>query len=104
MRRCAINAGSEFTLGRLLDEFLQVDYRGVKRFPIPVLMFMGRHDYTTPSEPTAAWLAQVRAPYKRGVWFEHSAHMIPWEEPGRTLVSLLEQVRPLALRGEADGR
>jgi hypothetical protein len=31
------------------------------------------------------------------VWFERSAHMIPWEEPGRTLVSLLEHVRPLAV-------
>lgn len=100
--RCAIDAGSMFTLGRLLDEFLQVDFTGVKRFPIPVVMFMGRHDYTTPSEPTAAWLAQVQAPYKAGVWFERSAHMIPWEEPGRTLVSLLEQVRPLAVQGEAE--
>ena len=102
--RCAIDAGSVFTLGRLLDEFLQVDYGGVKDFPIPVLMFMGRHDYTTPSEPTAAWLAQVRAPYKQGVWFEHSAHMVPWEEPGKTLVSLLQHVRPLAVEGEAHAR
>ena len=99
--RCAINAGSVFTLGRLLDEFLQVDFTGVKRFPIPVVMFMGRHDYTTPSEPTAAWLAQVQAPYKRGVWFEHSAHMMPWEEPGKTLASLLEHVRPRAAAAEA---
>jgi pimeloyl-ACP methyl ester carboxylesterase len=95
--RCAINAGSVLTLGRLLDEFLRVDFTGVKEFPVPVVMFMGRHDYTTPSEPTAAWLAKVRAPYKQGVWFERSAHMIPWEEPGRTLVSLLEHVRPLAV-------
>ena len=95
--RCAINAGSVLTLGRLLDEFLRVDFTGVKEFPIPVVMFMGRHDYTTPSEPTAAWLAKVRAPYKQGVWFERSAHMIPWEEPGRTLVSLREHVRPLAV-------
>lgn len=99
--RCAINAGSVLTLGRLLDEFLQVDFTGVKRFPIPVVMFMGRHDYTTPSEPTAAWLAQVQAPYKRGVWFEHSAHMMPWEEPGKTLVSLLEHVRPRVVAAEA---
>ncbi len=99
--RCAINAGSVLTLGRLLDEFLQVDFTGVKRFPIPVVMFMGRHDYTTPSEPTAAWLAQVQAPYKRCVWFEHAAHMIPWEEPGKTLASLLEHVRPRVVAAEA---
>jgi pimeloyl-ACP methyl ester carboxylesterase len=94
--RCAIDAGSMFTLGRLLDEFLQVDYTGVREFPVPVVMFMGRHDYTTPSQPTAQWLDAVHAPYKRGVWFERSAHMIPWEEPGKTLASLLEYVRPLA--------
>lgn len=58
---------------------------------------MGRHDYTTPSVPTPEWLARVDAPYKRGVWFEHASHMIPWEEPGRTLVNLLEHVRPLAV-------
>lgn len=70
----------------------------MRDFPIPVMMFMGRHDYTTPSGPTAAWLAQVDAPYKRGVWFERSAHMMPWEKPGKTLVSLLEHVRPLAAK------
>ena len=60
-------------------------------------MLMGRHDYTTPSQPIADWLDRVEAPFKRGVWFERSAHMIPWEEPGRLLVSLLETVRPLAV-------
>ena len=93
--RAALNAGSLFTLERLLDEFVQVDFSGVREFPIPVVMFMGRHDYTTPSQPTADWLARVEAPFKRGVWFERSAHMVPWEEPGRTLVEMLEVVRPL---------
>ena len=94
----AVDQGNMFTLGRILPEFLQVDYKQVRKFPIPVVMFMGRHDYTTPSAPTATWLEQVDAPYKRGIWFEHSAHMIPWEEPGKTLNSLLEYVRPLAIR------
>jgi pimeloyl-ACP methyl ester carboxylesterase len=91
-----IDQGNLLTLGRLLPEFVQVDYSAVRSFPIPVVMFMGRHDYTTPSEPTARWLAQVKAPYKQAVWFEHAAHMIPWEEPGKVLVSLLRYVRPLA--------
>ncbi|MCL7713845.1 alpha/beta hydrolase [Stenotrophomonas sp. CPCC 101365] len=100
--RCAINAGSVFTLSRLLDEFLDVDFTGITRFPIPVVMFMGRHDYTTPSEPTAEWLDRVQAPRKQGVWFERSAHMMPWEEPGKTLESLLRYVRPLAVSGDGD--
>ncbi|HZX80169.1 MAG TPA: alpha/beta hydrolase [Lysobacter sp.] len=99
--RKAFFDGSVFTLDRLLDEFLEVDFTGVTRFPVPVAMFMGRHDYTTPSAPAAAWLARVQAPAKHAVWFEHASHMIPWEEPGHTLVSLLQLVRPLAVDGEA---
>jgi pimeloyl-ACP methyl ester carboxylesterase len=90
-----IGEGNQFTLGRVLDELLEVDFTGVTEFPIPVLMFMGRHDYTTPSEPPATWLEAVQAPYKQAVWFENSAHLAPWEEPGKTLVSLLTYVRPL---------
>ena len=80
----------------MLTEFLNVDYKGVHSLSIPVFMFMGRNDYTTPSQPTADWLAQVSAPVKQGVWFERSSHMIPWEEPGKLLLSLVQTVRPLA--------
>jgi len=93
----AIDQGSLLTLERVLNEWFQVDFKPVKRFPIPVVMFMGRHDYTTPSEPTVAWLQNVKAPSKQGVFFEHSSHLVPWEEPGKMLVSLLRYVRPLAV-------
>ena len=92
----AIDQGSLFTLEKILPEFLDIDFTTVRKFPVPVIMFMGRHDYTTPSLPTADWLDAVSAPYKRGVWFENSAHMIPFEEPGKMLVSLISYVRPLA--------
>ncbi|MGG7606947.1 alpha/beta fold hydrolase [Massilia sp. BKSP1R2A-1] len=91
-----IDKGNVLTLGRVLPTFLDVDFSKVARFPIPVVMFLGRHDYTTPAAPTVEWMDRVDAPYKRVVWFERSAHMAPWEEPGKTLVSLLEVVRPLA--------
>ena len=91
-----IDRGSLLTLGRVLPEFVDVDFSGIRRFPIPVVMFLGRHDYTTPTAPTEAWLAQVKAPSRQAVWFERSAHMVPWEEPGKMLVSLLTYVRPLA--------
>jgi pimeloyl-ACP methyl ester carboxylesterase len=97
---CGIDQGNVFTLGRVLPEFLEVDYKNVRSFPIPVFMYMGRHDYTTPSQPTADWLAKVNAPAKQGVWFEHSSHMIPWEEPGKMLMSLVQSVRPLAGKNE----
>ncbi|MCU6432971.1 alpha/beta hydrolase [Undibacterium sp. Jales W-56] len=100
----AIDEGSLFTLGRILPEFVNVDFTKVRNFPIPVVMFMGRHDYTTPTAPTVAWLEQVKAPEKQSVWFEHSAHMIPWEEPGKMLVSMLKYVRPLAASTDQDSK
>jgi alpha-beta hydrolase superfamily lysophospholipase len=66
---------------------------------MPVVMFIGRHDYTTPSEPTAEWLDKVKAPYKKGVWFEHASHLLQFEEPGKVLVSMLNYVRPFAVDG-----
>lgn len=103
----AIDQGSLFTLGRVLPEFLAVDFKPVTSFSIPVFMLMGRHDYTTPSEPTAAWLSKLKAPLKKGIWFENSAHLIPLEEPGKLLVTLLNEVRPLATKqasGEAKSK
>ncbi len=96
-----IDQGSLFTLEKVLPEFLAVDFKSVKTCPIPVFMFMGRHDYTTPSEPTEAWLNAVQAPQKEGVWFENSAHLIPMEEPGKMLMTLVSLVRPLALAKSA---
>ena len=98
--RAAINEGNVLTLGRILEEWMQVDYRNITEVPFPLLMFMGRHDYTTPSAPTASWIDKVRAPSKRAVWFEHSSHLIPFEEPGKTLLTLVEHVRPLAVASE----
>lgn len=56
---------------------------------------MGRHDYTTPSEPTAQLLQNIKAPLKKGIWFENSAHLLPLEEPGKMLVTLLKEKKPL---------
>lgn len=91
----AIGKGSLFTLGKVLPEFLDTDFNHVKTFPIPVFMFLGRHDYTTPSEPTAEWLKNVKAPFKKAIWFENSAHLIPIEEPGKLLVTLINDVEPV---------
>ncbi|MEZ4917940.1 MAG: alpha/beta hydrolase [Saprospiraceae bacterium] len=91
-----IGKGLDFTLPILLPKLFEVDFKPVHVFPIPVFMYMGRHDYTTPSAPTAAWMEQVIAPVKEAVWFDHSAHLIPFEEPGKMFLHLVQTVRPLA--------
>lgn len=94
----AWGAGSAFTMKHLFPKLADISFRNVKRIKTPVIMFMGRHDYTTPSALVEAWLDALKAPVKRAVWFEHSAHVIPVDEPGRTLLALLRHVRPIAVK------
>ncbi|HEY1817474.1 MAG TPA: alpha/beta fold hydrolase [Kofleriaceae bacterium] len=92
----AIGKGSQMSLTALLGDFGAVNFEKVTDFRCPIIIFNGRHDETVSSKVTAAWFARVHAPVKRLVWFEHSAHMMQIEEPGRVLLHLVEDVRPLA--------
>jgi proline iminopeptidase len=92
----AIDKGSRLSLGPLLPAMVSFDYSNVTQWRCPIIVFAGRHDTTTPSSVTAAWLEHVVAPAKKLIWFEDSAHMMMVEEPGRVLVHLVEDVRPLA--------
>jgi pimeloyl-ACP methyl ester carboxylesterase len=92
----AIQKGSQLSLQRLLPDLVGFDYSGVTDWHCPIVIFAGRHDFTTPSVVVAEWFARIHAPAKKLIWFEDSAHMIMVEEPGRMLVRLVEDVRPLA--------
>jgi proline iminopeptidase len=92
----AINKGSQLSLGPLLPDLLGFDYSRVTEWHCPIIIFAGRHDFTTPSVVAAEWFKKIHAPEKKLVWFENSAHMMMVEEPGRMLVHLVEDVRPLA--------
>jgi pimeloyl-ACP methyl ester carboxylesterase len=92
----AIDAGSGLSFPRLLPEMVKADFTGVTQLGCPLLIFAGRHDYTTPNAPVRAWYDRVRAPHKQWVWFENSAHMMYLEEPGRALVALVQDALPLA--------
>jgi len=43
-----------------------------------------------------AYYDQLRAPQKKLVVFEESAHLVPYEEPEKFLRVLVDRVRPLA--------
>jgi pimeloyl-ACP methyl ester carboxylesterase len=98
----AINNGTAISLRALLPQEAKMDLTKYTRFRTPIVIFAGRHDNTTPSEIVAAWLPGVRAPSKKLIWFENSAHMIATEEPGRVLVHLVQDVRPFAGRDLPD--
>jgi pimeloyl-ACP methyl ester carboxylesterase len=92
--------GSAFTIATIFPQLAGVTFAHLHQLDVPVFMFLGRHDYTAPSSIAAAWMAQLTAPRKSIVWFEHSAHLPMIEEPGRTLAALLQHARPLAQEGE----
>jgi pimeloyl-ACP methyl ester carboxylesterase len=93
--REAVDAGGLLTVPALLDDLMAVEQGDVEAVDFPVVFFAGRHDLTTPSDRVEAWYERLEAPSKDLVWFEHSAHLAPVEEPGHTLVALVEHVLPL---------
>jgi pimeloyl-ACP methyl ester carboxylesterase len=84
------------SLGKLLPTMMGYDVRGVRRMGCPVFIFAGTYDYETPSQLAVDWLAALDAPQKGLVRFERSAHMMELEEPGKLLVHLVNDVRPIA--------
>ncbi|HEX4079547.1 MAG TPA: alpha/beta hydrolase [Rhizomicrobium sp.] len=63
----------------------------------PVVLFLGRHDYTCPWPIAESWMKRLSAPKKEIVWVDNSAHLPMIEEPARTFAALQEDVRPLAM-------
>lgn len=52
----------------------------IEQFDVPIFFFLGRHDYNAPSSLAAEYFERLRAPQKRLVWFEESAHFPFYEE------------------------
>ena len=80
----------------LLADVLTLDMSSTRQLKTPLFLFLGRHDYNVSSELAAEWFASVDAPQKKLIWFEQSAHEVMNEEPGKTLLSLVQEVRPIA--------
>jgi pimeloyl-ACP methyl ester carboxylesterase len=96
--RKAWDDGSGFSVATLWPRLADMSFAKLRKIQVPVVLFLGRHDYTVPAPIAAAWFDRLDAPQKKLVWFEHSSHLPMIEEPGRTFVALVEYVRPLAER------
>jgi pimeloyl-ACP methyl ester carboxylesterase len=94
----ALDKGSLFSLGHLLAPLTEVDFTHETRFALPILLFLGRHDYSVSHNVSARWFATLHAPTKKLVWFEDSAHMVMQEQPGRFLMHLVNDARPYAVK------
>ncbi|QWP78330.1 alpha/beta fold hydrolase [Lysobacter sp. K5869] len=88
--------GNDFATPILLPQLMALDLSANKTLDCPLILLLGRHDTNVNSDVAAEWYAQVKAPGKDLVWFEHSAHMPMTEEPGKFLLSLVSKARPYA--------
>ena len=61
----------------------------IREVSIPIFFFLGRYDYTTPSNLAAEYLDSISCPLKRLAWFEKSAHFPFYEEPDRFLNEMM---------------
>jgi pimeloyl-ACP methyl ester carboxylesterase len=92
----AADDGSLYTLNHLLGPLSAINYESITRFKCPIFIFAGRHDYATSHTLAAEWFEHIKAPSKKLVWFENSAHMVMQEQPGRFLYHLITDLYPLA--------
>jgi pimeloyl-ACP methyl ester carboxylesterase len=70
----------------------------VSSLAVPVFLFEGRHDFTTPSSLGAAFLEQLEAPHKELIWFEESAHFPFLEEPEKFTAEVLRVAARVGLQ------
>ena len=72
----------KFSCRRMGDEIMGVNVlQEIPELSVPVFFFAGRYDYTTPFVLVEQFYASLLAPYKKLIWFEHSAHNPDIEEP-----------------------
>lgn len=91
-------AGMAFSMRALLPAISQVDFRRDTHFGCPVIFLEGRHDLGTNATLLAQWYPTIKAPRKELVWLDDAAHMVYQEEPGKTLVTLVNDVLPFTHR------
>lgn len=84
--------GNRFSLERLWPEYMAIDFmRSARTLAVPVSLVLGKHDRHVSAELAVSWLGSLEAPAKQLVWFEHSAHNPPFEEP-EAFVRVLAEV------------
>ena len=75
------------------EQILKADItRKVTQLEIPVYFLSGRYDLTVNHDLSEDYLLKLKAPLKRFYTFENSAHSPMFEEPGRFLKIMTEDI------------
>lgn len=93
--------GNIVSLEAMNEELLDLDLRrSVPKVDVPVLFLSGRHDRHTEPRLAASYFEAVQAPAKRLIWFENSAHNVPFEEPELFNATVVNELHSIGLRHE----
>lgn len=94
--------GNNRSLEAMHQELLAFDMRReVGMLQAPVFAFLGRHDRHVDANLAADYIQTLQAPQKEIVWFEQSAHDIPFDEPQLFNERIVEIARRLRLLPES---
>jgi pimeloyl-ACP methyl ester carboxylesterase len=77
--------GMRFVQDHLLPNLANLNlFQILPRLDVPVFLLQGRHDYVAPSSIAEQYYQALQAPKgKQLIWFDESAHMPQYEEPGK---------------------
>ena len=97
--RVNVLRGIHGSMRLLWPELFEVDlFESVPEINVPVFLMEGRHDHECPSEIAERYFSQLRAPAKKLIWFNQSAHLPNAEERDLFTKIMVEEVLPIAAR------
>src|SRR5215475_1918783 len=98
----SIHRGIHASLEAMTPELLNFDLeRAVPSVGVPVFFFLGRYDRHVDSTIAAGYFDTLRAPSKQLIWFEDSAHNVPFEEPELFNETVVSTLRSIAMRRQS---
>lgn len=83
--------GMTFVQDHVFPHLAHLDlFEMLPRLDVPVYLLQGRHDFVAPPATAEQYYQALDAPKgKQLIWFEESAHMPQYEEPGKFRQTLL---------------
>jgi proline iminopeptidase len=88
--------GQAFSFGHLWSDVGQVNFLSDARFELPIIFVHGAHDRVVSGSLLREWFGRLRAPSKKLVWVEDSAHYVYQEQPARMIATIAEDILPVA--------
>lgn len=88
---------NEASLAAMQDEVLSLDLRErIDSVEVPVVFMLGRYDRQLDAGQALSFFDLLDARWKRLIWFEESAHNIPFEQPEAFVETLNEVLKEAA--------